>query len=111
VPYVAVVDAQSYPSVQPVNPPLIDPSRAYTSVTSIDNATLPPAASFHTMAISARSGKVTVTIDGGAILTGVPIPSWSAGRVSTWGVGASTGLGAGFAERTVVGPVTFNRCP
>lgn len=111
VPYVTVVDAQSYPSVQPVNPPLIDPTKAYTLVNSIDNATLPPAASFHTMAISARSGKVTVTIDGSAILTGVPIPSWSAGRLSTWGIGASTGLGNGFAERTVVGPVTFKRCP
>jgi hypothetical protein len=111
VPYVAVVEAQSYPSVPPVNPPRIDPTLAYTLVNSVDNTTLPPAASFHTMAISARSGKVTVTIDGAAILTGVPIPSWSAGRVSTWGVGASTGLGAGFAERTVIGPVTFNRCP
>lgn len=111
VPYVTVVDAQSYPSVQPVNPPLIDPTKAYTSVSAIDNATLPPQATFHTMAISARSGKVSVTIDGGAILSGVPIPNWSAGRVSTWGVGAATGIGSGFAERTVVGPVTFNRCP
>ena len=111
VPYVTVVDAQSYPSVQPVNPPLIDATKAYTLVNSIDNAALPPADSFHTMAISARNGKVTVTIDGGPILTGVPIPNWSAGRVSTWGIGASTGNGAGFAERTVVGAVTFNRCP
>jgi hypothetical protein len=111
VPYVTVVDAQSYPSVQPVSPPLIAPTKAYTLVGAIDNATLPPAATFHTMAISARSGKVTVTIDGGAILTGVPIPNWSAGRLSRWGIGASTGIGNGFAERTVVGSVAFNRCP
>ena len=111
VPYVTVVDAQSYPSVQPVNPPLIDASKAYTSVSTIDANDLPPLATFHTMAISARSGKVTVLIDGGVILTGVSIPNWSAGRVSTWGIGASTGNGSGFAERTVVGAVTFNRCP
>ena len=110
VPYVAVVDAQSFPVTQPANPTALDTSKAWTLVNDTSSSTLPAKSTFHQLAISVRAGMVTVTIDGGTILSNAPIPNWVAGRVGTWGVGAATGEGTNFAQRTVVGPVTFNGC-
>ena len=110
VPYLAVVDAQTYPSVVPSIRKDVDPGKAY-SLVAAPNTGVPAASTFHQMAISVRGGKVTASIDGAAMNTGVPIPNWTPGRHSTWGVGAATGLGNAFASRTVVGPVTLTRCP
>lgn len=110
VPYVAVVDAQTFPGTQPASTVLIDPAKAY-SAGSGGGPAMPPSTSFHQMAISVRAGKVTASIDGVKVLASVAIPNWTPGRVSTWGVGSATGQGNSYAERTVVGQVTMNRCP
>ncbi len=108
-PYVAVVDAQTYPTTLPASLVKLDASKAYSLGSG--GSGLPSAASFHQMTIAVRSGKVTASIDGAIILSSVPIPNWAAGRVSTWGIGASTGNAGNFAERNVVGQISFNRCP
>jgi hypothetical protein len=109
VPYVAVVDATTFPTTQPASTVLIDPRKAYTQ--GAGNGGLPGPATFRQMAIAVRSGKVTASIDGVVALSSVPIPSWATGRARTWGVSSATGQGATFAERTVVGPISLNRCP
>lgn len=110
VPYVAVVDAQSYPAMVPTNRINLESAKA-VSLVSQQPPGAPPESSFHRMAIAVRSGRVTVSIDGAPILAAAPIPGWVAGRMSTWGIAASTGQGSGFACRTIVGQVAFDRCP
>lgn len=110
VPYVAVVDAQSYPNVVPSNPTPVDPTKAYTLVQQ-QGAGLPPEPSFHLVTISITGGLVDVSVDGAPLLAKVVAPNWLPGRLYTWGLGASTGLGASFATRTVVSQPTFTRCP
>lgn len=110
VPYVAVVDATAYPSQQPTSRADLDPSQA-TTVVPVQDDNLPSASTFHRMAISVRAGKVSVSIDGASILSGVVIPGYVPGRMSTWGIGGSTGQGDGFGHRSVVGQVSFDLCP
>jgi hypothetical protein len=107
VPYVAVVDAQAYPSTAPATPIPILADKAWTLVGA--QGSTPPATSFHTMAIAMRSGTIGVAIDGVDVLKQA-VPGWKAGRLYTWGLGASTGVLSSFATRTVVTPVTFTRC-
>jgi hypothetical protein len=109
-PYVAVVDATSFPTTQPAITVPIDPAKAYSQA-STPGQGLPPPATFHVMSISVRAGKVSASIDGAPVLTSASIPGWAPGRMVTWGVGASTGIGNGFAQRTVVGQVSLNACP
>ncbi len=110
VPYVAVVDARLFPAVQPTSRINLDFTKAVSLVAQQQNGA-PPESSFHRMAISVRDGRATVSIDGASILAAAPIPNWVAGRMSTWGIAASTGQGSTFAHRTVVGQVAFDRCP
>jgi hypothetical protein len=110
VPYVAVVDAQTYPDAIPQTRTNLDPSRAYELVPA-PNTGVPTMKDFHEMVITIRSGKVSATIDGAAVLTSVPIPSWVPGRLSTWGLGASTGQAAGFATRIIASQATLTHCP
>ena len=110
-PYVAVVDSQAFPSTQPSSTVTLESSKAYSLVGVTGGGVVPPPNTFHTMAISVRAGKISVAIDGNTLLNGTPIPNWAPGRVSTWGIGSATGLGSTFAERTVVGQMSVNRCP
>jgi hypothetical protein len=110
VPYVAVVDSQAFPSTQPADTVRIDPATAYALAVPNPGA-LPAPSTFHQMAIAVRGGTINVSIDGNSLMKGAPIPNWAPGRVSTWGIGSATGLGSTFAERTVVGQISLNRCP
>lgn len=101
VPYLAVVDAQSYPATVPTNPPLVDPTLVATELGSIEPG-VPAASTFRQMAITVRSDKVTVTIDGKNLIKDGAIPGYVPGRLVTWGVGGATGQGISFAHRTVV---------
>lgn len=111
-PYVAVVDSTVFPTTQPATTFLIDPTKAYAQLsTPPATNTLPPVNTFHVMSISARAGKISASIDGALVLTSASIPGWAPGRMSRWGVSASTGIGNGFAERTVVGQINLSVCP
>lgn len=111
VPYIAVVDSQAFPGTQPSSTVLLESSTVYSLVGSPGGGVVPPPNTFHTMAISVRAGKISAAIDGNKLLNGTPIPNWAPGRVSTWGIGSATGQGSTFAERTVVGQMSVNRCP
>ncbi len=110
VPYLAVVDAVTFPDVLPANPLRVDPTKVYALANFSPGGGFPAPGTFHTMSLSVRAGKATVSIDGAKLLNAVPIPSWSAGRSVTWGIGAATGQGSTVAERTVVGQISVSRC-
>ena len=105
VPYLAVVDAQAYPSKVPDQPLLVDPSSVWTQVNAM--TPIPPSASFHRMTVHGAAGKVTVAIDGRDLLVDVLIPGYVPGRLLTWGIGGATGQGNAFAHRTVVSAIAL----
>jgi hypothetical protein len=63
VPYLAVVDAESFPTVQPSSPLRVDPTKVWLDIGGAHPAS-PAAASWHQMSIFRSGPKVTVAIDG-----------------------------------------------
>jgi hypothetical protein len=108
-PYIAVLDAPSFPANQPVGPVPVPAASFETDVGNTDPNGPPPATSWHTMTIRATNGVVDVALDGRPLLTGVAIPGYTPGFVGTWGIGASTGQLSG-AERNTVRNVVLRGC-
>jgi hypothetical protein len=107
VPYLAVVDAPTFPTSPPAAPLLLD-AAAFETVAPGGGVGAPTA--WHTISIHVAKGLVDVDIDGHAQLRGVAVPAAAAGTVGAWGIGAATGQAAGL-ELTAVRSVTLRPCP
>jgi hypothetical protein len=108
-PWIAVLDAPTFPTKQPSNPTPVAASLFETEVGTTDASAPPPDTAWHKMAIVVKAGTADVAIDGKPVLTSVPIPGYAPGLTGTWGVGASTGLTSG-AERNAVRNLAMATC-
>src|SRR5262249_17466101 len=69
-PYLAVIDAPSFPNKIPSNRASLAVSAVESDVGNIDANAPPPDAAWHQMAIHGADGKIDVAIDGKPIVTG-----------------------------------------